>query len=270
MIEKTLPLLRAATTSEDLLFYPFMLRYLKDGWTLEARRVCFEALNRAEKLNGASTYFKAIADTRSELAAALSPKDAETLASVIFPPKPTPLLPTAMPGHTFKNWTLDDLAPKLDQVSRGRSFEKAKAALVSSQCVFCHKVSNDPSLPAGVVGPDLTQVSARFNRHDLLMHIIEPSKFTDEKFKLVSVTKKDGTTVTGSLESEDDERVTLRTNPLAADKTEIGKSMIREKKVSDISPMPPGLLNALKADQIFDILAWFEAGGDPKHKVFQP
>ena len=270
VIEKTMPLLRDATASEDLLFYPFMLRYLKDGWTLEARRECFEALNRAEKLNGASTYFKAIADTRSELAAALSPVDAQQLARVIFPPKPTPLLPTAMPGHTFKNWTLADLAPKLDQVSRGRSFEKAKAALVSAQCVFCHKVGNDPSLPAGVFGPDLSQVSARFNRHDLLMHILEPSKFIDEKFKLVTVTKKDSTTVTGSLESEDDERVTLRTNPLAPDKTEIGKSMIQSRKVSDVSPMAPGLLNSLKADQIFDILAWFEAGGDPKHRVFQP
>lgn len=270
VIEKTLPLLKAATTSEDLLFYPFMLRYLKEGWTLEARRICFASLNRAEKLNGASTFFKAISDTRSELAAALSPADAQTLASIIFPPKPTPLLPTAMPGHSFKNWTLADLAPKLDQVSRGRSFEKARAALVSTQCVFCHKVSADPSLPAGVFGPDLTQVSARFNRHDLLMHILEPSKFIDEKFKLVTVTKKDGSTVTGSLESEDDERLTLRLNPIAADTTEIGKSMIRSRQISDISPMPPGLLNTLKAEQILDLLAWFEASGDPKHKAFKP
>ena len=270
VIEKTLPLLKAATTSEDLLFYPFMLRYLKEGWTLGARRICFAALNRAEKLNGASTFFKAISDTRSELAAALSPADAQTLASIIFPTKTTPLLPTAMPGHSFKNWTLADLAPKLDQVSRGRSFEKARAALVSTQCVFCHKVSADPALPAGVFGPDLTQVSARFNRHDLLMHILEPSKFIDEKFKLVTVTKKDGSTVTGSLESEDDERLTLRLNPIAADTTEIGKSMIRSRQISDISPMPPGLLNTLKAEQILDLLAWFEASGDPKHKAFKP
>jgi len=32
--------------------------------------------------------------------------------------------------------------------------------------------------------------------------------------------------------------------------------------------MPPGLLNALKAEQILDLLAWFEAGGDPKAKVW--
>jgi hypothetical protein len=81
VIEKTMPLLKAATTSEDLLFYPFMLRYLKDGWTLEQRKVVFEALNKAEKMNGASTFFKAIADTRSELAAALKPDEAMQLAA---------------------------------------------------------------------------------------------------------------------------------------------------------------------------------------------
>jgi len=46
--------------------------------------------------------------------------------------------------------------------------------------------------------------------------------------------------------------------------------MIRSRQISDISPMPPGLLNTLKAEQILDLLAWFEAGGDPKHKAFQP
>lgn len=270
VIAKTLPLLREATASEDLLFYPFILRYLKDGWTLEARRVCFDALNRAEKLNGASTYFKAIADTRSELATALSPEDAKQLAAVIYPPKPAALSAHALPGHTFKNWTLADLAPRLEQVSKGRSHEKAKAALISTQCVFCHKVGNDPALPAGIFGPDLTQVSARFNRHDLLMHILEPSKFIDEKFKFVTVTTSAGKTVTGNLESEDDERITLKPNPLAKETEEIAKAMVKGRKVSEISPMPAGLVNSLKAEQILDMLAWFEAGGDAKHKVFQP
>ncbi|MCA1964260.1 MAG: hypothetical protein LDL31_09980, partial [Prosthecobacter sp.] len=68
---KSLTLLQQATASEDLLFYPVQLRQLKDGWTLDARRIVFEALNRAEKHNGSSTYFKAIQDTRSEMAAAL-------------------------------------------------------------------------------------------------------------------------------------------------------------------------------------------------------
>ena len=259
VIAKTMPLLQAATTSEDLLYYPFMLRYLKDGWTLEQRRIAFEALNKAEKMNGASTFFKAISDTRSELAAALKPDEATQLASVISPAKPAVLSVHALPGHSFKNWTLEDLTPLLAKMdAKTRSRDSAKDALIRAQCVFCHRVSNDSTLPAGVFGPDLVQVSARFNRRDLLDHILNPSKFIDEKFRYVTVKTSDGKTITGSLESEDDERVVLRPNPLAPEKSEIAKAMIKERSVSEISPMPAGLLNALKAEQILDLLAWFE------------
>jgi putative heme-binding domain-containing protein len=259
VIEKTMPLLKAATSSEDRLFYPFMLRYLKDGWTLEQRKVVFEALNLAEKMNGASTFFKAISDTRSELAAALKPEEAVQLAALIHPPKPAALSPHALPGHTFKNWKLEDLEPllaKMDAKTRNR--DSARDALIRTQCVFCHRVSADPSLPAGVFGPDLTQVSARFGRKDLLDHILSPSKFIDEKFRLMTVQTSDGKTFSGSLESEDDERVVLKPNPLAPETVEVGKAMIKQRTISEISPMPVGLLNSLKAEQILDLLAWFE------------
>ena len=268
ILAKATELLKSATASEDLLFYPMNLRYLKQGWTLEQRKVVFDSLNRAEKLNGASSYFKAIADARSELAAALSAEDATKLAAVIHPAQAVPLLPTALPDHTFKDWKLESLEPRLSEVSKGRSFEKAKAVLISCQCVFCHRVSADKSLPAGVFGPDLSQVSARFNRHDLLMHILQPSLVVDEKYRSTSLTLTDGRQMSGGLEREDDERVELKPNPLSPEVVEVAKAQIKERKVSEISPMPPGLLNALKAEQIFDLLAYFEAGGDPQNKVW--
>ena len=49
-----------------------------------------------------------------------------------------------------------------------------------------------------------------------------------------------------------------------------GKSLIKERSVSETSPMPAGLLNALKAEQILDLLAFIEAGGDAKKPNFQP
>jgi len=262
VIAKTLPLLREATSSEDLLFYPLHLRYLTDGWTLEARRVMFDALNRAEKLNGASTYFKAIQDTRSEMAAMLSPEDAATLAAAINPPKPVALSAHAMPGHTYRVWKMEDLEGKLDLVGGpDRSHDKGRAAAISAQCVFCHRMSPDVSLPAGIFGPELVQVSARFSRRDLLDHILNPSKVVDEKFRYVTITRADGTQVIGSLEGEDDERVILKPNPLSPETVEIGKSLIRDRQISETSPMPAGLLNALRQEQILDLLAFIEAGG---------
>jgi hypothetical protein len=270
VLAKTLPMLREATASEDLIFYPMHLRYLKLGWSLDSKRIVLEALNRAEKHNGASTYFKSISDTRSELAAALSTEEMSKLAEVVHPPKPAALSPHAMPGHTFRVWKLEDLEPRLAEVGKGRSYEKGKAAAIASQCVFCHTMSTDRSLPAGLFGPELVQVSARFGRRDLLDHILNPSKIVDEKFRFVTIKRADGSTVMGSLESEDDELVVLKPNPLSPETVEVGKSLIKERSVSETSPMPAGLLNALKAEQILDLLAFIEAGGDAKKAHFQP
>lgn len=270
VIAKTVPLARAAKRSEDLLFYPLHLRYLAEGWTLDCRRAMFEALNRAEKLHGASTFFKAIQDTRSDLAAALSAGEARELAALIHPPKPVALSAHALPGHTFREWKLEDLEKRLPEVARGRSFENGRDAAIRAQCVFCHRVSNDPALPAGIFGPDLTQVSARFGRRDLLDHTLNPSKVIDEKYRLLTLTRADGSTVTGTLESEDDERVALKPNPLSPEVIEVGLSSIRERQESHTSPMPAGLLNALRAEQILDLLAFLEAGGDAGHGNFQP
>ena len=54
-------------------------------------------------------------------------------------------------------------------------------AYEAAQCVLCHKFGND----GGAVGPDLTAVSSRFNRHDILESIIEPSKVVSEQFVYV-------------------------------------------------------------------------------------
>ncbi|QIF03219.1 heme-binding protein [Roseimicrobium sp. ORNL1] len=269
VLEKSVKLVSVANSSEELLFYPMHLRYLKDGWNIASRRTVFEALNRAEKFNGASAYFKAIQDTRNELAAALPPAEALELASIIHPAKPVVLAPHAMPGHTFKAWKLEDLEAKLTQVGQGRSFEKGRAAAISAQCVFCHKMSNDTTLPAGVFGPELVQVSARFSRRDLLDHILNPSKVIDEKYLFVTITKNDGSQVTGSVEGEDDERVTLKPNPLSPETVEVGKTLIKKREVSTVSPMPVGLVNGLRMEQLLDLLAFIEAGGDPSHINFK-
>jgi putative heme-binding domain-containing protein len=192
------------------------------------------------------------------------------LASVVHPPKPAALSPHAMPGHTFRVWKIEDLEKRLPEVAKGRSFEKGRAAAIAAQCVFCHTMSTDRTLPAGLFGPELVQVSARFGRRDLLDHILNPSKVVDEKFRFITITQADGKTVSGSLESEDDERVTLKPNPLSPETVEIGKSSIRTRVISKTSPMPPGLLNALKVEQILDLLAFIEAGGDAAKANFQP
>ncbi len=156
VLGRTLPLLRGAKTSEELLFYPLYLRYLKAGWDLEARRTVFEALNRAGEIDGGGrNYIKAIQDLRSEYAATLSPEETAPLAEVLRLPKPAMPAPARTTAVTVREWKLEDLVARLDQVGRGRSFEKGREAAMTAGCAGCHRVSPDPALPAGPIGPDL-------------------------------------------------------------------------------------------------------------------
>ncbi|MSU34725.1 MAG: hypothetical protein EXS36_06360 [Pedosphaera sp.] len=265
VIAKTIPILRDATASEDLLQYPFYLRYVPDGWTLDARRIVFEALARAERLPGARQYFKAIQDIRRELLAALSPAERETFAPQSAP---TSSKPTVAATLFVKNWKMEDLVPRLAEVARGRSWKSARTALTQAQCVLCHRVSNDASLPASIVGPDLTSIASRFNRHDLLEQIIDPSKVIDDKFRSVTLFLVDGSDISGTIETENTNQVILRPSPLSAEAITIPKQTIRLRELSKVSPMPANLLNSLTSEQILDVLAWFEASGNPTLPAF--
>lgn len=273
VVAKTVPLLRAATASEDLLLYPFYLRYARDGWTPNTRRAVFDALDRAERLPGGRTYFTSIANVRKELLAALTPEErtALTRSAGSLPAAAAKAdLPAVPPPRFVKDWKLADLEPRLAEVGKGRSHEGARTALVAAQCVHCHRVSNDPAFPNSVIGPELLAVGARFNRRDLLMHVIEPSAVIDEKFRQPRLLLADGDVVSGTIEREEGGKLYVRPNPLEEKLVEIPLTSIRERRVSEVSPMPSGLLNGLRLEQILDLLAYLEAAGDPKHRNFQP
>ena len=273
VIAKTVPLLRAATASEDLLLYPFYLRYARDGWTPDARRVVFDALDRAERLPGGRTYFTSIANVRKELLAALTPEERTALGrSAGVPPAAGSKanLPSVPPPRFVKDWKLADLEPRLAEVGKGRSYEGARTALLTAQCVHCHRVSNDPAFPNSVIGPELLAVGARFSRRDLLLHIIEPSAVIDEKFRQTRLFLKDGDDVSGMVEREADNKLFVRPSPLEEKLIEVAVPNVRERRLSEVSPMPSGLLNSLRLEQILDLLAYLEAAGDPKHRNFQP
>ena len=272
VIAKTVPLLRAATASEDLLLYPFYLRYAREGWTLDARRAVFDALDRAERLSGGRTYFTSIANVRKEILASLTPEERTALGrnAGSLPAAVKANLPAVPPPRFVKDWKLADLEPRLAEVGKGRSYEGARTALITAQCILCHRVSNDPAFPNSVIGPELLAVGARFNRRDLLFHILEPSAVIDEKFRQTRLLMKDGDDVSGMVEREADGKLFVRPSPLEDKLVEVPLANVRERRLSEVSPMPTGLLNSLRLEQILDLLAYLESGGDPKHRDFQP
>jgi putative heme-binding domain-containing protein len=149
-----------------------------------------------------------------------------------------------------------------------RDYERGKSMFAAAMCGRCHTLGAE----GRPFGPDLTNVSSRFNRRDLLEAILEPSKFVAENFRNVIVTTKDGDAHSGQVVLEGDYRLaTLRlvTDPLQPFKvTEIPKPDIVTHRESEVSPMPEGLLDSLTREEILDLLAYVEAGGNAAHPVF--
>jgi hypothetical protein len=73
----------------------------------------------------------------------------------------------------------------------------------------------------------------------------------------------------GKLMSEDGEKYVIAQNPFAMQSTkDVYKKDVVRTRVSDISPMLPGLINNLNADELKDLLAYLKSGGNPDHEIF--
>ena len=174
-------------------------------------------------------------------------------------------------GHTepaapvITEWKLADLEPELPKLAKGRDFAKGKALFTSVGCIACHKVGAD-----GVLwGPELTGVSAKYkgDAKAVLGEILEPSKNLEPRYRPFEFTLGNDDPFTGFLIKDDADTLTVQTGPGEAMVKKFAKKDIKSR-ASSSSIMPPGLLNLLNKEQILDLLAFLQAGGDAKHAVF--
>jgi putative heme-binding domain-containing protein len=185
------------------------------------------------------------------------------LASLIDPPKV--VIKTPVDRHFVKEWKMSDFLPALEQANTGRSFQNGKKAFEDSQCLACHRFGNE----GGATGPDITAVSSRFTRRDILESILEPSKVISDQYQNIVVTTKNGDDIVGRLIDESDKTLVLITNPLTGDKTQVRKRDVQTRQTSKVSAMPEGLVNIFTKEEILDMLAYIEASGKKEHAAFK-
>jgi putative heme-binding domain-containing protein len=104
----------------------------------------------------------------------------------------------------------------------------------------------------GKIGPDLTG-SGRASLDYLLENIADPSGVVSADYRMSLLTLKDGRQLSGVIAGRTDRTLTLRTltESLTLDRSEITKT-----DTSPLSMMPEGLLLALQADQVRDLIAY--------------
>jgi putative heme-binding domain-containing protein len=134
-----------------------------------------------------------------------------------------------------------------------------------AQCIACHRFGTE----GGSVGPELTAVSSRFSRHDVLESIILPSKVISEQYANMIVRYKAGGGVIGRIVEESGDRVIVQPSMLSPEKVTVNKADIVSREVSKASPMPEGLVNSMSREDILDLLAYIESGGRKDHPDFR-
>ena len=266
-VGKMLELLSQTEDQPEQLYYLDTLSKAEAGWTSGYRETFFRTLQRARAFGGDKSLPGFVSRIRKRAIAGLDEDERKTYAPLIEWERKSAADPGS-PSPTravVKHWGVGDLKKPGGSAP---DFERGKKAFSDALCVRCHQIAS-----AGTpMGPNLSAVGSRFGRSDLLQSIVSPSMVVAEVFRNHVITMRDGTTLVGRVVRNDFRKsiVTVATNPFDLWQfNEVAKRDIASSAVSDISPMPPGLLDTLTREEIDDLIAYLEAGGDARHPVYR-
>jgi putative heme-binding domain-containing protein len=262
-LETVLDRLRCARDPRDRMLYLFLLRDVRSGWTRAGRIQYFNALRDAMDYQGGEGMPGFWQRIRADSLATLTAAEQAELASILSvqtPPEPTAA--TAAPPRPFiRKWTVTELNELPHRENSDESRKRGRALFDIVSCSRCHRIGDHGSL----VGPDLTFVSSRFSRRDILAAVVTPSLVVADNYRSVRVITTDGRIVSGRLVPSGDYRspsLRIATDPLSPLQTvEIEKNRIESSDTLPISWMPEGLLDTLTETDIADLLAYIESGG---------
>jgi putative heme-binding domain-containing protein len=126
-----------------------------------------------------------------------------------------------------------------------------------SQCARCHTCAGT----GRAFGPDLTGIGKKYDRAQLLDHILSPSKFIAPEFKTVSLALRDGTELSGFVLQRTAAELVLRDETLKEHTLKL--SDVKEQHESTLSAMPEGLLAPLTEQEAADLLEFLASSRRP-------
>lgn len=252
-------------------YYATVLSQAKSGWTPELQDQYFKWFYKAFSFRGGHSFVGFIDGARKN-ALANVPKDRfayfnDLSGDSIVALSGTDMIKGAIqPKGPYREWTLEEAVAVADSGITNRNFENGKGLFAASLCMACHNMRGE----GGVAGPDLTQLGTRFTYKDMLQAIIEPSKTISDQYGSTVFYLKSGGSIIGRTISQDDDKYTISQNPFAPQTVrEILKKDVLRTRVSEISPMLPGMINPLNSEELKDLLAYLKSGGNAQDTIFK-
>ena len=285
-VAKTVAKLAQCKSQEEQTTYILHLRNMRTGWNNELRKTYLSWWNgntRSKehpahvvkwfedagiKFNNGSSFQNFMAQFHEEAKFSMSADEIAALNDLLAAYNPNPGAkpkPAGPPRKLVKEWTTADLQPMLEQVGRGRNFNRGRDVFDAAQCRACHRYGDQ----GGAIGPDLTAVSSRFKRQDILESMTEPSKVISEQYMNTAIKTTEGKVVIGRIVEDNADTLVIRPNPLEPQTVKLNKAEIKTRELSKVSPMPEGLLNTFTKEEILDLLAFLESLGDSNRANFK-
>ena len=248
--------------------YAFMLRNIREGWTMEQRREYITFINGAAKFKGGVSYGKFLADLRNEFLGYMSNDERKQLADISDEDfNPVPQFKITPPKGPGKQWTQSEAAKLVGKDALTEAdFKSGRNLFHSLKCATCHRFN----CLGGDVGPDLTTAGNKFDANYLLESMIDPSKVISDQYSSKIILLDDGRQVSGLVIPKGDkveiypiQKTADTLKPIVVDADEID-----EMKESSVSQMPAEMLDALNQEELRDLIAYLLSGGRPKAKVY--
>lgn len=253
------------------IYYAFMLRNMRYGWTMDQRKAYFTFINEASQYPGGASFSGFLTNIRDEALANCS--DAEKLALADITGQSLAEVPTfeiVMPKGPEESWTLESaIAAVGDGPLTGRNFEQGRNAFHAAACVSCHRFDG----AGGNVGPDLSSVANKFSNADMLEAIIDPNKVISDQYGSSIVRMNNGDSYQGIVVnnsgSEEEGQMSIYTSDPDAEAIIVKTADVKRIDPSPISQMPEGLADMLSKDELLDLLAYLTSRGNPEAPVFK-
>lgn len=253
--------------NQQQIAYAYVLRVAKEGWTPALRRAFFGWFPTTAAWQGGNS-FRGFLETFRKEALSNVPDTTERQAldelSSRAPDLPfTEYTPPEGPG---RDYAVDDVVALAADGWHDRDFESGRNLFHAMACASCHRFDGQ----GGSIGPDLTTASSRFSLRDLVENIVEPSKVISDQYGSEQVQLQDGTTLIGRAYEEGDRLHVVYDPRNPEEKESAPLTAVKQRLPYPVSFMPAGLLNALNPEEVLDLLAYIQSGGDRRQPMFRP
>eukprot|EP00913_Durusdinium_trenchii_P023286 g21864.t1 len=262
----TIAKMQANRPDEQKIFYAFILRNAKKGWTPAERIYYFRFLAKEATRSGGASFEGFLRNIGNDAYA--NATDTERLAiESSGARKPVPLPPIPKPKGPGKDWSLEEVIRLSNTKLTNRNFVNGRKMFAATRCVVCHRFAGE----GGATGPDLTQLAGRFNVKALAEAIVDPSKVVSDQYRGSMVITTKGKQYTGRIVNKSKEGLTILIDPEDSTKVvTIPANEVDEVMPSRVSLMPKDLLKPLNQGEVLDLMAYLLSRGNPDDPMFNP